>query len=267
MNRALATLRSDKHVSVSSLNTYIRCPKQYEHRYLLKTPETHRPSAMAFGSAIHEALAEYYSSMRNNVTEPSIEKLSDSFRDAWKRQLQWDVPVLFGDKESADKLTDTGIDMLNVFLEKATRYPEIVDIEMPFSIELFDDKTGEVLPRLIGVFDAVVRDEKGFYRILEHKTAARRWSADKLAFDPQITAYHVAAPFMGLGDASVTIQLLLKTKKTDLEIYTPIRNRSDKRDFIHMAIGVLKAVRAGAFYPVRDWHCTGCQYASRCIAG
>ncbi|MFA5762785.1 MAG: PD-(D/E)XK nuclease family protein [Bacilli bacterium] len=267
MNAVLKILRDDEHISVSSLNTYMLCPRQYQHRYVLGTPVEHRGAALAFGSATHETLASFYNALRAGNQEPTLEELSATFRDAWTKQLDDPTPVLLDEKDSVDSLTDMGIGMIGCFLENAPRPSKVIEVEMPFSIELVDRETGEVLPRLVGVFDAVVQDEDGAYRILEHKTAAKRWTQDKLAFDAQLTGYHVAAPLMGLPEAKVTVQLLLKTKKPGFEVYTPSRTEADKRDFVEMAIGVQRAIRAGAFYPKRDWACSGCSYSSRCLAG
>ena len=106
-------------------------------------------------------------------------------------------------------------------------------------------------------------------RILEHKTAARRWAPDRIATDLQITAYSLAAPLLGLGDAVVDVQLLLKTKKPAFEVLHPVRSDADRRDLVAVVSGVTKAIKAGAFYPVRSWACRGCQYAGACscVAG
>jgi CRISPR/Cas system-associated exonuclease Cas4 (RecB family) len=265
---ALALLREEAHSSVSSITTYLRCPRKYEHRYIVKTPVEHRASALAFGGVLHEALAFFYAAIRDDRPEPTHEELAQVFRDAWKRELDGDLPILFGEKESAISLTIKGAEMLKVFLEKAPRYAEVIAVEESFRMELIDPETGEVLPPLIGVFDAVVRDENDRTVVLEHKTGARKWTDDKLAFDPQLSAYHLAATELGLGkNASVSVQLLTKTKKADLHIYNPTRTKADHDDFITTAAGVWRAVNAGVSYPVRDWWCKGCEYASGCVAG
>ena len=267
MTAALKALRDEEHISVSSLNTYLRCPRQYEYRYIQHRPAEHRSSALAFGSAVHEALAFFYSFIRSKESEPTSEEVTQAFRDAWKDQLERDVPVLFSEKESRESLTDLGVKMMEIFLEEAPRPPAVIDVEMPWGIEIHDHETGEVLPRLVGIYDAVFRNPDGSYIIAEHKTGARKWPADKLTFDPQITCYTLAARQLGLGNARVTIQLLTKTKKPGLEIYNPTRTDADRDDFIEMAAGVMKAVNAGAFFVCRDWHCRTCEFASRCVAG
>jgi len=264
---AIKLLFSEEHISVSSLGTFLRCPRQYRFRYIDRIPAESRASSLAFGSAIHTALAHYYGKLRDIEPEPTAEELSAVFMDAWKEQLRRDVPVLFADKEDEGSLADLGVRMLAVFLEKAQLPAEVVEVEMPFSIELVDPETGEVLPRMVGVMDAVVKDRDGSFRILEHKTAARRWTEDKLAYDNQITAYGLAAPQLGLGDAAVTVQLLLKQKAPDFETYTPTRTDADRRDLVDIVRGITRAVRAEAFHPIRDWHCRGCEYASACVAG
>ena len=89
----------------------------------------------------------------------------------------------------------------------------------------------------------------------------------KLAFDNQITAYSLVAPELGFGAAKVTIQALLKQKKPDLALYRPERSKADRGELVELIAGVAAAVRIGAFYPVRDWWCRGCEYASACVAG
>jgi len=267
MNTAIKILFAEEHLSASAIGKYLRCPRSYSYRYVdHRIPET-RASSLVFGSAIHTALAFYYSALRRIDPEPGLAELCDVFRGAWAEGLDDGIPVLFGDNEDADKLTDLGVRMLGAFIEKAPLYPEVIEVEMPFSVELADPETGEVLPRLVGVLDAVVREREGGYAILEHKTAAKRWTEDKLAFDNQLTAYSLAAPQLGLDNATVVVQVLLKTKNPDLVLYRPHRSDADRRDLVDIVRGITRAVRAEAFHPIRDWHCRGCEYASACVAG
>jgi CRISPR/Cas system-associated exonuclease Cas4 (RecB family) len=264
---AIRQLFAEEHVSASAIGTWIRCPRQYRFKYVDRRQPESKASALAFGSAIHHSLAVYYGKLRDIDPEPTAEELAAVFRDEWEKQLDTDLPVLFGDKEDEASLTDLGVRMLAVFLEKAQLPAEVVEIELPFSIELTDPETGEELPRLVGVLDAVVKDRDGKFRVLEHKTAAKRWAPDKLASDLQLTAYSMVAPQLGLGEAQVTVQLLLKQKTPDFEVLHAVRTDADRRDFLDTAVGVLRAVRAEVFHPIRDWQCRGCAFASACLAG
>ena len=265
---ALAALRAEKHISVSAIGTYLRCPAQYEHRYILRTPPSHRAGALAFGTAIHTALALFYTRLMEGQSEPTCEELQDCFSDTWTRELDTDIPVLLDGKDTPDSAKDKGVEMLQVFHEQAPRPHQVVGVEEPFSIEVLDPQTGTPFAeRLVGVFDAVVRDEDGRYSILEHKTAARRWPKTRLDHDLQVTAYTHAAPLVGLPDANVTLQVLLKTKEPALELYSPTRTDRDRQDLLQVISGVLCAIKVEAFFPIRDWPCASCPYAGPCMAG
>ena len=268
MKSALAILRAEEHVSVSAITSYLLCPLAYAHRYIFKTPPSHRSGALAFGSAIHTALALFYSRLMDGQPEPSADELVASFADSWRRQFGDDIPVLLDGKATPGILQDKGVELVKVFHQQAPRPHKVIGVEEPFSIEVTDPQTGTPFTeRLVGVFDAVVQDEDCSYRILEHKTAARRWGRTRLDHDLQVTAYTYAAPLVGLPGATITLQVLLKTKEPALEIYHPTRTDRDCQDLLQVVSGVLCAIKIKAFYPVRDWWCGSCAYAGPCLAG
>ena len=265
---ALAALRAEEHVSISAIGTYLRCPAQYAHRYIHRTPPSHRASALAFGSAIHEALALFYSHLMQGQPEPTTEELAASFSDRWTRELDGDVPVLLDGKDTPDSARDKGVALVKVFHEQAPRPHKVLGVEEPFSIEVIDPRTGTPFAeRLVGVFDAVVQDDSGAMRVIEHKTAARRWTKTRLDHDLQVTGYTLAAPMVGLPNAGVTLQVLLKQKAPALEVLHLTRTDRDRQDLLQVISGVLCAIKVGAFYPVRDWPCASCPYAGPCMAG
>ena len=53
------SVRSRPHWSYSQLNQYMRCPLQYYFERIVKLDRPFVPSGLLFGSAIHEALAEF----------------------------------------------------------------------------------------------------------------------------------------------------------------------------------------------------------------
>ncbi len=255
-------------VSYSEISAYLRCPRSHAYRYIQRAPPAFRPSVLSFGSAVHEALAAFYSVIRDGLPEPTSQDLQDVFAKAWDMELSNPLPILFNEKDNAEALLETGKALLSHFHSNAPRPHRVLAVEAPFSVEIFDPATGEVWPeRLAGYFDAVTQDENGKIHILEHKTAARKWADDRLANDLQITAYHFAAQELGFANAQVDIQVLLKTKQPALTIYKPARTTRDHLDFLSVASGCLKAINAGADHPIRDWHCKSCPYSSSCIAG
>jgi putative RecB family exonuclease len=264
---ALAVLRAENHVSFSAITTYLQCPSAYEHRYVLDTPPSHRSGALAFGAAIHAALAHHYRRLVDGAQATS-EELEAVFADDWRRELNHPVPVLFDRSETADGLLDLGVELLRTFHATVEQPHRVVGVEEPFSVELVDPLTGQIFDeRLVGVFDAVVQDTNDDYSVVEHKTAGRRWSSERLATDLQLTAYSLAAPLVGLGPASIALNVLLKTKTPTVEVHHLDRTDNDRRDLVRLVSGVLTAIRAGAFFPRCDWHCRSCPFAGPCLAG
>ena len=48
------------HISHTQLDTFLNCPWRYRYQYVLGAPWEHLPAALAFGRAIHAAVAHYY---------------------------------------------------------------------------------------------------------------------------------------------------------------------------------------------------------------
>jgi hypothetical protein len=175
------------------------------------------------------------------------------------------VPIKLDDDDPDP--VDVGVRMLVAFHRHvvAEGPVAVVAVELPFSgVELHDPDTGEVLDeKLSGVIDLVVR-EHDHNVVVEHKTAARKWSRDQLDQDLQLTAYQVAARDIGLGEVGLRYQVVTKAKLPVVQAESVVRDRLAEVDFMRTATGVLRAIGAGAFWPTRGWACGQCPYAHAC---
>jgi putative RecB family exonuclease len=198
------------------------------------------------------------------MPEPTPDELIAEFSEAWHRETNSDVPLLLDDGENEEQLTNKGAAMLEVFHKEVQRPVTVLGVEQEFIMELQDPETGEVLPPLVGRLDALVEASDGNIVVLEHKTSSKRYSETKLRLDLQATTYSLATHTMGL-EASVVFQVLLKTTKPAFEVYSVERTPLDYKYLMHTISGVLRAINANAFPPIRDWWCNGCQYALACL--
>jgi CRISPR/Cas system-associated exonuclease Cas4 (RecB family) len=143
---------------------------------------------------------------------------------------------------------------------------EVVAVEEPFSVLLHNPDTDEVLEeRLTGFIDLVVLED-GHPVVVEHKTAAKKYGADQLRFDVQLTGYQYAMHQRGWADVGLRFQIVTKTKTPVVQVEDVLREGGDEVDFLRTVVGVLKAIDAGVFFPVRGWQCRGCQFRRRCGA-
>jgi protein gp37 len=154
--------------------------------------------------------------------------------------------------------------LLDVFLAKVPRPEMIVGVEVAFALELAHPVTGEVLPvPLVGAIDAIVLD-RGKGAIWELKTAKKKWSADQLEFDLQLTAYGIAARRQGYDGADLMLLVTTKTSKPDAQVERIVRCRRDEEELAVIAYGMIEAAAAGIDYPSRGWQCRTCAYAGAC---
>jgi CRISPR/Cas system-associated exonuclease Cas4 (RecB family) len=129
---------------------------------------------------------------------------------------------------------------------------------------LADPRTGEALEeKLVGALDLVVREEAK-HVVGEHKTAAKKWSKDQIEHEIQLSAYKLVARTLGLGEVGLRLQVLTKTKNPKMVVEETDRTERDEREFIETVVGVLRAVDARVFFPIRNSMCGGCTFQKQC---
>ena len=256
-------------VSVSQLKEFMICPRRYQLHRVLGVEPAFVPVPLALGSAAHAGFAAIYTAIADRGEVPLVDEVVQVFRDAWAVAAEGPVPLQLDD-DAADPV-DAGVRMLTAFhAHVATAGPiDVVAVELPFAgVEVHDPDTGAVLDeQLGGVLDLVIAEGERKV-VVEHKTAARKWTADQLDHDFQVTAYQLAARTMGLGDdVGLRLQVVTKTKQAVVVVEDVVRDELAEVDFLRTAAGVLRAIGAGAFWPVRSWACKSCPYAHACSSG
>lgn len=257
--QTIDVLRSRPHFSVSQLKAYLACPRRHSYQYIDRVEPEFRPIALSFGTAWHAAIAQYL--LRGSTTEET----SELFRDVLAREVEdCCTPVLFEDDEDLGECIDLGTRMVAAFMDGVPRPDLVLGVEMAFSVDLHDDRTGEVLDTpLIGSIDAVVIDNDK-PAVWELKTSKKRWSADQLEYDLQVTAYRLGARVLEIDDPTLTLLVTTKAKNPSVRVETVTRTERDESELVSVVASVMRAVEIGVEHPVRSWACKGCPYAGRC---
>lgn len=261
MNDRIPVAVETNYLSVSRIGTFLRCPRQYFFKYIERVPADFRTTALAFGTAWHDATREYFSS-RGALT---LDALTEVFATSLDAQLVADdVPVLFEATETRDELVSKARLMLIVFAERVPIPDEVLDLERAFSIEMAHPVTGQILPvPIVGSIDAIVRRD-GRIILLELKSAKRKWGPDQIAWDAQTTAYLIAARTLGYESVEAELVVTTKATKPDVQIERLTRHRHDEEELAELASGVLMGIRAGIDVRVRGWQCRTCAWAGSC---
>lgn len=257
--QTLDVLRSRPHTSVSEIKTFLQCPRKHAFQYVERIKPDFRPVALSFGTAWHAAMAQYL------LCGTTAEEATDLFRDVLARDvIDGETPVVFEDDEDLAECIDLGTRMVSAFISTVPRPELVLGVEVAFSVELEDSKTGEVLNApLIGSIDAlVIEDEKP--AVWELKTSRKKWSADQLDYDLQVSAYRIGARVLDVDDPKLTLLVTTKTKKPSIQVETVTRTDRDERELVTIAASVVRAVEAGVDHPIRGWQCKGCPFSGRC---
>lgn len=257
---SLTELREGLHVSVSQIKCYLRCPRQYLFRYVLGAEPEFTPANLVLGSAVHEGLAAYYRSVMETGDSPEQDVCKAAFHGCLVGFRKNKLPIKDGEGIEAQ-----GEALLKVFYETVYQDPPIVvGVEVPFAVELHDPFSGEILEeRLVGALDLVLEQNRKNI-VGEHKTAAKKWSKDQIKNDGQLSAYKLVARNLGLGEVGLRLQVLTKTKVPKMIVENTDRTDRDERDFLETVVGVLRAIDAQVFFPIRNGMCGGCAFQKRC---
>ncbi len=189
----------------------------------------------------------------------------DMFREKIDEELDRPVPILFDDGDDG-AMVDQGVALLRMFHEKADT-PAVLAVEQAFSIDLYDPLSGEMREeKLVGAMDLVIQGAK-LPVIVEHKTASKRYASWQLATEVQPSVYVHAAREIGIGEADVRYQLLIKSKVPALQQCPIHRSVAQVNEALETFCTVLRAIEAEVFFKNRSWACADCTFAYRCNEG
>lgn len=212
--------KDEPYVSYSQVSTYMACPLKYRFSYIEALEPEFIPAALPFGGAVHEALAFYYTGLRNYKKAYSLESVIEVFSTTWNLSNESE-PVRFDKGETKESLARLGETMLKTFYENV-RPGEVMAVELPFKLNLNNGVKPLPLP-IVGTIDLVERDENGRVWVVDHKTASRKYSDSKTDDDLQLTIYTLAISQFKLCQGETLFHarfdLLTKTKNPEFVSY------------------------------------------------
>lgn len=266
----LKDFRAELHISHSQIFTYLNCSLKYYFSYVEGRIPERRPAALLLGSSLHGAIARYYWGLKKIGDPEPLSLLQDLAED----HLIWDIgeneiPVSYKEGSDKESLLADARRLVETFYRNVEPM-EVVAIEKQLSAQLFDDEGNPTDMKLIGIVDCIQRDDKGNLIIIDHKTASRAYSKDKIEQDLQMTVYSYLVCANKLVPAkSETLHrfdVLVKLKKEPrLDVYHTSRTAAGRRRLAKTISRVLKGIEAGVFIPNASWMCTDCQHAGACV--
>ena len=269
------------YLSASALGTLLRCPKQFEFRYIhdITSPPS---AALVTGKAAHSTYEEYftdYLQSNTRMTPKMVAELSVTMLD---NELEASEFRLKG-SEYDDTISDLQ-DITGSYVEHVGKNIEPVSVEDEFR---YITKCGvELLGFLdlkhrLSVEDSTLADENALIGLIDYKITSKKWNHSKLANSLQFNLYslatgieHIAIHNMVKGGKSKKLPTKPSTDVGVTDVTNKLRIIEHKFDnlehehFDTMVYQAAQLITAGLFMPCdpESWCCnpTWCGYWDLC---
>lgn len=248
-------------ISISQIMLYLRCSLKYRFHYIDKLPKAFKPSALAFGSAIHSSI-EWLTKEKIQGKASTLEELLSIFEIDWFNQ-KIETDLRFKEKENEETLKETGKKMLSLYFQHEKESPKTAASEWPFEVPIINLDTGEVLDQTLeGFIDLIENGET----ITEIKTSAQAMNQNTVDNHLQLTAYAYAyLQMFRQKPKELKVINLVKVKAPKLQVLTTQRTDQDFNRFFYTSQEVIEGIKANVFLPCPSFLCKECEYSTECL--
>jgi RecB family exonuclease len=173
-----------EHISFSQLDTFIRCPRAWQAKYLQRVPSVVQ-DALIVGSSVHAGVGAYYESKLRDKRISKSQRVHDATSvtsDTFAEMRYDDTKSVILDQSERD-LEQQAISMVETYIAEAPRVTPRA-IEQKITLRLDDSD----IP-LIGAIDVVAEE-----CLLELKTSAKSVTKPQSSWRLQALLYQAAMP-------------------------------------------------------------------------
>ncbi len=263
-------------VSPTLIDTIRTCPLKARDRYVERLPEMRKSGALVLGIAVDTAAKHIVHPTRAGEIRHGAIDAGEILRWAWDQELSHagGVEIVWGERGSEEKARTTAVALLEAFAklpELHQRIERIESVDVRFEIPIPDPATGRDLDTSVqGILDFVEKAPDGRLRALDLKTAASRagYEPEDLAVHLQGALYAMSLRYLH-GDAAsdeFAVLLGLKLKVPLWEDRLATLGSSAQKRALLTCLQAKRVLDLGIAYPVKNWGCPSCPYASPCAS-
>jgi hypothetical protein len=242
----------------SALDTFLRCGRQFEFRYILNYRSPYSGASM-LGTSVHAAVNRNLIAKKENKVGCSLEEALDTFSSDFDIRAQ---ETEFKEDESKDALKDVGAELVQLHHTKIA--PDLIPdkVEEHFIIET------DAGYNLAGKLDLITADGV----IHDLKTSKAKYADNAVTGALQPAMYDFAYEALrGEKAKGFQYDVLMKPTKTIGARYQQVRGEVTEQDrnwLFETVDTVHRAIGAGVFLPAQEdsWVCSPkwCSYWSMC---
>lgn len=239
------------YLSVSQVNTYLRCPKQFEFRYILGIRQPPRGVAIQ-GSGIHATFEVGYNEKRRISKDIPLEQALDTYNDYMNNNLDNDTIM---DEDVPEKaFRAIGENIIRRWHKDKLPYVRPKAVEKPFATILNGIPT-------VGIIDLLDDTPTRGLIVADTKTAGKRKSQADADNSLQFTLY---AAVTNSPEQRMDVFVRPAVRKSGAmsepsiqELYT-VRTKNDVLWLQEVFTSVAKSITSGSFPPTTpdSWVCS-----------
>jgi hypothetical protein len=203
------------NLSVSSINTYLRCPERWRRRYVAREYEP-MSGAMILGSAVGAAEGHAYQLQVDDELRPSTEDVLDLYAAEFEQRSDREE-VEWGDQTPGD-VKDVGVQAVKAYEQAIVPTVTPLSVEREFRLDFDGVEWG-----MTGYLD--LEDDTG--RVCDLKVRKSKLSLADAAADIQPTTYLLARRAEGNPARGFDFHTMVKTKTPYAEVVAT--SRTDKQ--------------------------------------
>lgn len=235
------------HLSVTQLNMFLRCPKQYEFRYIegIKIPPS---GAMIEGSAYHSTVAGDLNSKLASGKLLQDSEIADIFSDSFEYHIRkgllledeedYQFEEIDWEERTPGEVKDEGVALAKLYHQKVAGTLNPVEVEQ------------KQFMTVAGIPFVLIADVVESERIIDHKVAKRRQYEDALRTNLQATAYSM------FYNRDLEFHYAMKNKTPEIYLSSTHRDESDWTFFMALVEKVVEVINSGIFFPnPTGWWC------------
>ncbi len=220
------------HVSHSQLSMFLRCPRQWEYRYVegIKIPPS---GPLIVGSVYHSALEGNFRQKVDSMEDLPLSDCLDLYSDAWENRLRGEELIIWEDTEPGE-CKDQGAGLVEEYIVSTSPSVQPARVENTYVSELAGVK-----------FVCRVDLEDIQRAVIDHKTSSRQYSQEDVDSDIQASAEAFA-----LGRPIVFYNhIALKYKTPRIQVVKSYRIKADIDWWVDMAAGIVLQMKSGIAPP------------------
>jgi hypothetical protein len=214
------------HLSVSSVNAYLRCPLKWKRRYIDRDYEP-PGGKMILGSSVGAAEAHAYQEQIDTGQRPPTEAVLDLFADEWEDRTQREEIAWESDKPG--QLKDDGIAAVKLYDSTIAPHVTPTHVEREFNLQLEGVDWG-----FTGFFD--VEQDDG--AVADLKVRGRKLSPNDAHVDLQPTAYLLARRAEGNPAPAFRFHTMVRVKQPYAEVVPTVRSDRQLDAFVDRLYGI-----------------------------